>query len=157
MNVSHRRVDYKHVENSQIKAVHRPFKSVCGCGVIAPLIPNFLRYALKSKWDGHQSRSESFGEKSLAPAQYLTTSHRMSTSYPRRYKEYHVPTTENQQLGAKSFHVERPNHLRLHENLLHHHHHQQQQQQPTADSPFSMPPFVTLSASSAELHGNDGY
>jgi len=65
-------------------------------------------------------------EKTLAPAQYLTTSHRMSTSYPRRYKEYHVPTTENQQLGTKSVHVERPNHLRLQENL---HHHQQQQQQ----------------------------
>jgi hypothetical protein len=69
----------------------------------------------------------------------------MSTSYPSRYKEYHVPTPENQQLGAKIFHAERPNHLRLLENL---------QQQQTL---FPMPPFVTLSVSTAELHGTDKY
>jgi len=68
----------------------------------------------------------------------------MSTSYPSRYKEYHVPTPENQQLGAKIFHVERPNHLRLLENL--------QQQQQTL---FPMPPFVMLRVSSVELHGTD--
>jgi hypothetical protein len=86
MNVSHRRVDYTHVEDGQQKLSKGRYESVCGCGVIAPLIPNFgarsewsaLRYALNSKWDGHQSRSERFGENSLAPAQYLTTSHRMS-------------------------------------------------------------------------------